>query len=120
VSDRHIEKEPFFTNFPMYAYTYASPRAYDEQHRTFTSVRFYRYEPAVAPSVLLSPPNEVFPIRGTDDFQTTFARGTEIPVVELARRWAVVKVFQKLRSDDQIDAKVRQAFSQATVKPRTA
>ncbi len=109
VSDRHLERQPFLSNYPMYSDTYASPAAYDAAHANFRDFRFFRYRSNTRLSLLVSQQNEVFPMDESD----------VIPLVTVARRHALVRVVTKRRNDDEIKPKLRAEVARVTVGART-
>jgi predicted DCC family thiol-disulfide oxidoreductase YuxK len=109
VSDRHLEREPFLSNYPMYSDTYASTAAYDASHPDFKDFRFFRYRSNTRVDALVSPENEVFPA----------GEAGVIPLVTNARRHALVRIVTKRLGDDDIGPKLRDEVALFTAGART-
>ena len=108
VSDRHAEREPLLTNFPMYSDTYASTAAYDAEHTKVKDFRFFAYQPVTRLDLEVQPENGL-PVD----------QAGVVPLVTVAERHALVRVLTKGMNDDDIKPKLRKEVARVTAGART-
>lgn len=109
VSDRHAQREPLLTNFPMYSDTYPSTAAYDAEHTDVKDYRFFPYQPLTRLDLQVQPENEIFPVD----------QAGIVPLVAVAERHALVRVLSKRLQGDDIKPKLRSEVARVTAGART-